>query len=106
MPLVSGFGANWITYHGDAEATGVAAGTSLLPSRRAWTSPVLDGQLYGEPLVANGRVVAATENDTVYVMAANSEGTSCGHGIWGTPFHRVTCLAAISRPRSALPAPR
>ncbi len=54
-----------------------ARNTKLLPSRRAWTSPVLDGQLYGEPLVADGRVVAATENDTVYVMAANS-----GHILW------------------------
>jgi polyvinyl alcohol dehydrogenase (cytochrome) len=70
---VAGFGANWTTYHGDAEATGVqGADTNLLPSRRAWTSPVLDGQLYGEPLVADGRVVAATENDTVAVMAAHS----------------------------------
>ena len=48
-----------------------------MPSRRAWTSPILDGQLYGEPLVADGRVVAATENDTVYVMAADS-----GHILW------------------------
>ena len=74
----SGSGASWTSYHGNAEATGVqAAQTRLLPSRQAWTSPVLDGQLYGEPLVADGRVVAATENDTVYVMAARS-----GHILW------------------------
>ena len=73
VPRASGFGSNWTTYHGNAEATGVqAAQTKLRPSRRAWTSPTLDGQLYGEPLVADGRVVAATENDTVYVMAADS----------------------------------
>jgi outer membrane protein assembly factor BamB len=67
------FGSNWTTYHANAEATGLdAAPTKLRPSRRAWTSPVLDGELYGEPLVADGRVVAATENDTVYVMAADS----------------------------------
>jgi outer membrane protein assembly factor BamB len=77
-PPASGFGSNWTTYHGNAEATGVVAGhTTLLPSRRAWTSPALDGRLYGEPLVADGRVVAATENDTVFVMAANS-----GHILW------------------------
>jgi outer membrane protein assembly factor BamB len=71
--LASGLGANWTIYHGDAEATGVEPeDTKLLPSRPAWTSPILDGQLYGEPLVADGRVVAATENDTVYVMAADS----------------------------------
>ena len=69
----SGFGANWTSYHGDAEATGVqSAQTRLLPSQPAWTSPVLDGQLFGEPLVADGRVIAATENDTVYAMAARS----------------------------------
>src|ERR1700722_209412 len=72
-PPASGFGSNWTTYHGDAEATGLdATPTKLRPSRRAWTSPALDGELYGEPLVADGRVVAATENDTVYVMAAHS----------------------------------
>ncbi|HTP19908.1 MAG TPA: PQQ-binding-like beta-propeller repeat protein [Solirubrobacteraceae bacterium] len=73
VPQASDFGSDWTTYHGNAEATGVdAAHTKLRPSRRAWTSPSLDGQLYGEPLVADGRVIAATENDTVYAMAARS----------------------------------
>jgi outer membrane protein assembly factor BamB len=89
----SGFGSNWVTYHGDAEATGVDAGsTNLLPSRPAWTSPALDGHIYGEPLVADGRVVAATENNTVYVMAADS-----GVVLWSThlatpvPSHDLPC---------------
>jgi outer membrane protein assembly factor BamB len=93
VPRDSGFGSNWTTYHGNAEATGVhAPHTKLLPSRRAWTSPTLDGQLYGEPLVADGRVVAATENDTVYVMAANS-----GQILWSrhlataVPSHYLPC---------------
>src|ERR1700722_638412 len=69
----SGFGSDWTTYHGTAEATGVqATPTTLRPSRRAWISSRLDGQLYGEPLVADGRVVAASENNSVYVMAARS----------------------------------
>jgi outer membrane protein assembly factor BamB len=88
----SGFGSNWTTYHGNAEATGaVAAETTLLPSRQAWTSPVLDGQLYGEPLVADGRVIAATENDTVYVMAANS-----GHVLWSR--HLATAVPSGDLP--------
>jgi outer membrane protein assembly factor BamB len=74
---VSGFGSNWTTYHGNAEATGVQAVQTKLPSRPAWTSPTLDGELYGEPLVADGRVIAATEHDTVYAMAAHS-----GHILW------------------------
>ena len=77
-PQTRGSGANWTTYHRNAEATGVqAAQIKLMPWRRAWTSRNLDGKLYGEPLVADGRIVAATENDTVYVMAARS-----GHILW------------------------
>jgi outer membrane protein assembly factor BamB len=93
VPRTSGFGLNWTTYHGNAEATGVhASHTKLLPSRQAWTSPVLDGELYGEPLVADGRVIAATENDTVYAMAANS-----GQILWSrhlataVPSHYLPC---------------
>ncbi|MFZ0385365.1 MAG: PQQ-binding-like beta-propeller repeat protein [Solirubrobacteraceae bacterium] len=78
VPRGSGFGSDWTTYHGNAEATGLdAAQTKLRPSRPAWTSSVLDGQLYGEPLVADGRIVAATENDTVYVIDAHS-----GRTLW------------------------
>ena len=85
MPRASGFGSDWTTYHSTAEATGVAAGqTRLRPSRRAWTSSVLDGQLYGEPLVADGRVVAATENNTVYVMAART-----GRILWSRHLARA-----------------
>jgi outer membrane protein assembly factor BamB len=69
----AGPGVSWTTYHKDAEATGVQpAQLQLLPPRKAWTSPVLDGQLYGEPLVADGRIVTATENDTVYVLSART----------------------------------
>ncbi len=60
----------WPVYHQNAAGTGVAAAvTSIDTSRRAWTSPALDGQLYGEPLVAAGRVYVATENNTVYALS-------------------------------------
>jgi outer membrane protein assembly factor BamB len=88
----SGFGSNWLTYHGNAEATGVhAAQTEITPSQQAWTSPVLDGQLYGEPLVADGRIVAATENDTVYALAANS-----GQVLWSR--HLATAVPSDDLP--------
>jgi outer membrane protein assembly factor BamB len=88
----SGFGTNWTTYHGNAEATGVhAAKTNISPSQPAWTSPVLDGQLFGEPLVADGRIVAATENDTVYVLAANT-----GKILWST--HLATAVPSSDLP--------
>ena len=45
---------------------------------------MLDGQVFGEPLEATGRVYVATENDTVYALAANT-----GAVVWsshvGTP---------------------
>ncbi len=61
---------SWSVYHGDPAGSGVAATvTSVDLSSPAWTSPGLDGQLYGEPLVSDGRVYVATENDTVYALS-------------------------------------
>src|SRR6202161_4299551 len=45
-PEAAGPGASWTVYHGNAEATGVqAAQIKLLPSRRGWGSPILDGEM-------------------------------------------------------------
>ncbi len=76
---------SWTVYHGDPQGTGVATGiTAIHLSPRAWTSPALDGQLYGQPLVSGGRVFVATENDTVYALSATT-----GAVVWsnhvGTP---------------------
>ena len=65
--------ALWPTYHHDAGRSGVdptapAAGTVA----KAWTSPSLDGTVYAEPLVVGNRVIAATEGDTVYALAAST----------------------------------
>jgi hypothetical protein len=39
-------------YHGDAAGSGVSNSVSaVVTSAPAWTSPALDGELYGEPLV-------------------------------------------------------
>ena len=63
--------ASWTVYHGDPAGTGVAASVTRVDTDGpAWTSPALDGQLYGEPLVYAGRVYVATENDTVYALTA------------------------------------
>jgi outer membrane protein assembly factor BamB len=66
----AGSGA-WTVYHRTATGAGVAAPVSAVDTMtRAWTSPTLDGQIYGEPLVSAGRVYVATENDTVYALSA------------------------------------
>ncbi len=66
-------GPSWTVYHGSAAGTGVAVPVSSVSvSSPAWTSPALDGQLYGEPLASDGRIFVATENDTVYALSATS----------------------------------
>jgi outer membrane protein assembly factor BamB len=76
---------DWTVYHHDPLGSGVdTSGTSLSPISPAWTSSTLDGQIYGEPLEATGRVYAATEADTVYALAANT-GTVLWSTTVGTP---------------------
>ena len=64
-------GTSWTVYHGDAAGTGVSTTlTSVNTGQRAWTSPMLSGELYGEPLAFAGDVFVATENDTVYALSS------------------------------------
>ena len=63
----------WTVYHGDPTGSGIAAGvTAVTATAPAWTSPALDGQLYGEPLVTSADVYVATENDTVYALSPST----------------------------------
>ena len=69
--------ADWPTYHHDNARTGVASRfASLGTLRRAWQAR-LDGAVYGQPLVIGDRVIAATERNTVYALAAAD-----GHVLW------------------------
>jgi hypothetical protein len=48
----AGHHGSWTVYHGDAAGSGSSGVVGAVDtSAAAWTSPVLDGQLYGEPLV-------------------------------------------------------
>ena len=81
--------SDWTTFDHDSSRSGVdGSGNSFSPASAAWTAS-FDGQLYGQPLVFAGRVFAATENDTVYALAADS-----GQVLWsnhvGTPFDPTT----------------
>ena len=72
--------SSWTVYHGDPLGTGAdTSGVTFDPPNPAWASPVLDGQVYSEPLEVTGRVFVATENDTVYALAANT-----GAVLWST----------------------
>ena len=68
-----------------------ASVTSVDLSSRAWTSPALDGELYTQPLVYDGNVYVATENDTVYALSATT-----GAVVWST--HLATPVPSSSLP--------
>jgi outer membrane protein assembly factor BamB len=82
----AGGAAPWPTYYGDAARTGLSAGGPATPANvhQQWASPTLDGAVYAQPLVAEGHVIVATENDTVYSLDE-----STGKIVWqshlGTP---------------------
>jgi outer membrane protein assembly factor BamB len=82
----------WTVYHGDPLGDGVSTATGPIDtSSPAWTSPGLDGQLYGQPLAFSGRVYVATEDDTVVALDG-----STGMIVWSTHL-------ASPVPASALP---
>lgn len=65
--------SDWTVYHRDVGGSGAGpAGLNLSPVSVAWTSPTLDGDLYGEPLVWNKTIYVATENDTVYALSVST----------------------------------
>jgi outer membrane protein assembly factor BamB len=82
QPLETG---DWPTYHRDPARTGAAPDLPALgPLRQAWSAR-LDAPVYGQPLVVHGRVIAATESDTVYALDPTD-----GNIVWqrnlGTPM--------------------
>ncbi len=83
---------SWTVYHGDAAGLGRSTALSAVATARpAWTSPSLNGQLYGEPLVFDGRVYVATEENVVYALSSSS-----GRVLWARHL-------AAAVPSSALP---
>jgi outer membrane protein assembly factor BamB len=78
--------ADWTTYHGDAARSGVArGGPALRRPQLGWTSAALDQPVYGEPLVVGGRVLVATEGDSVYALQERS-GALLWHTKLGEPI--------------------
>jgi polyvinyl alcohol dehydrogenase (cytochrome) len=79
-PSPQATGDSWTTYDFDRSRTGVdPSGLQYSVGSAAWTSPHLDGALFGQPLVEGSDVDVATENDTVYALSA-----STGAVTWST----------------------
>src|SRR5437899_1295677 len=104
-PTALGKVSDWLEYHGTSARTGQGPSTPAVASpRQAWSVPV-DAPAYASPLIFNGRVIVATENNTLYSinldkgtvfwtvhlgMPVNGYSLPCGNikpttGITGTP---------------------
>jgi outer membrane protein assembly factor BamB len=77
-------GVDWPMYHANPARTGYVADAPD-PQRLSnlWKEP-LDGAVYAEPLVIDGAVIVATENDTLYSLDARTGGVQW-HTHVGTP---------------------
>ena len=86
----------WTTDHLDPGRNGndtsdPSLGASVNP---LWTSPTVDGRIYGEPLSLNNTLYVATQQNTVYALDAGS-----GAIIWNLPLAQSP-NNLISVPRS------
>ncbi|GAC1529616.1 MAG: hypothetical protein NVS3B12_03140 [Acidimicrobiales bacterium] len=86
-----GAGPTWTMYQHDAAHSGAVEVPPLIPARPGWTSEMLDGDVYGQPLFADGLILVATEANTVYALDPSTGGVR-----WRT--HLATAV-----PRSSLP---
>ncbi|MCW2496358.1 PQQ-binding-like beta-propeller repeat protein [Jatrophihabitans sp.] len=75
---------DWPTYHGNASRSGIS---TTMPAAHGTPKIVkkinLDGAVYGSPIVAGGRVIAVTENDSVYEFSTS--GKAGWHTSLGAP---------------------
>jgi outer membrane protein assembly factor BamB len=70
---------DWTTYHQNNARSGLVANApDPRKLTRAWKAQ-LDGAVYAEPLVVGGRVIVATEGDSLYALNMRS-----GQVIWRT----------------------
>jgi polyvinyl alcohol dehydrogenase (cytochrome) len=75
----TGASGNWLSYHADqGRSAAVPSDPSLAQVQPAWSAN-LGGAVYGQPVIAEGRIFAATENNRVVAL---SPGT--GKVLWST----------------------
>jgi outer membrane protein assembly factor BamB len=79
---------SWLTFGSSADRRGfVASGPNPGALSQKWISDELDGALYGEPIVSGGRVVVATEHNSVYAFDV-ATGRPAWHVNLGDPIPR------------------
>src|SRR3954447_19049273 len=85
-PAKASVARNWTTFGGSSSRAGIVPGAPAHPKLRRRFARPLDGQVYAQPLIANGRIYVATENNTIYAY------TTGGRLLWkhhlGAPVPR------------------
>ncbi|HEX4430430.1 MAG TPA: PQQ-binding-like beta-propeller repeat protein [Frankiaceae bacterium] len=82
----------WPGYHFDqARTAAVPAGASLAKATRAWAAD-LGGAVYGQPLIADGKIIAATETNRVVALNP-SDGKVLWSASLGSPLTDVQSAA-------------
>ncbi|HWE54060.1 MAG TPA: PQQ-binding-like beta-propeller repeat protein [Acidimicrobiales bacterium] len=89
FPAAAFAGSTWSTYHGDNSRSGAdSSEAGLSPIKQAWTSALDGSAVYGQPVVADGRVFVGTEDDDVYALDAH-DGRVLWHATLGAPLRNV-----------------
>jgi outer membrane protein assembly factor BamB len=77
--------ADWTTYHADTSRSGVDTSSGTPQSfSAAWTSLSLGAAMWSQPLIYQGIVIVATENNDVYALD-EATGRQVWHANAGTP---------------------
>lgn len=84
--------ANWTTYHFGQKRHGydATAATASGDLNTAWTR-ALDGAVYAEPLVIDGTIIVATENDSVYGLSLSGAVKWRRHVGTPVPLSKLPC---------------
>ena len=110
--------ANWTTFGGANSRAGIAPGAPAHPKLRRRFTRALDGHVYAQPLIADGRIYVATQNNTIYSFTTGGKlvwkhhfgapvprsDLPCGNidltGITGTPVISAGRIYAVAYLRS------
>src|ERR1700693_54376 len=90
----SALAADWPTNHRSNSRDGNDQSANPFNTiSQQWISSVLDGKIYGSPLVVGNQVIVATENNSIYSLDASS-----GAPTWAAPAH-IGSPMLLSDPR-------
>jgi len=84
--------SSWLSYHSDQSRTGAIESNSPgKPATVAWAT-ALGAAVYGQPLVANNRIIAATEGNRVVALDPDTGAIEWSVSL-GTPLTHVVDIA-------------